>query len=134
MLKLGDKVKWVRHRFPELNKYAALSASGKRSDHRGTSYQYETSDRGCVGRIGEIVGIDETPTTKFEIETGEVAKYKIQFIDHSIRWNGKFLHAFEAELELYEGKLPEEPNLFEKEVVPEVEEKEEEEIALPTLL
>lgn len=89
--RVGDSIKWVKNKFPELNTYKKAVVK-----NNGRFYEYEVKDRGVVGKTGVVIKIDDVPTTEYEINTGEVAKYLIEF--KGGKDDGKQLHAFEDEI------------------------------------
>lgn len=92
-LGVGDVVKIVKHKFPELHpdkpqKKTVFSENIYKKE-KVISYEYILSGLNYIGMEGKIIGVRKDPYTKYEIETGEIQKYEVQLLTKALNWKGR---------------------------------------------
>lgn len=119
ILKVGDIVRIVNHKFPELNpvgivnKIITLSPERLNEVYRkfkkpedadltfakDISFKYQLKGINCLGLTGEIIEIRSVPETEYEIRTGDIAKYVIRFTTNHATWKRKKMTLFPSQVE-----------------------------------
>lgn len=119
VLKIGDTVKIINHKFPELNpkgienKIMILSPERLNEVYRkfkkpedadltfakDISFKYQLKGINCLGLTGEIIEIRSVPETEYEMRTGDIAKYVIRFTTNHVSWRGKKMTLFPSQVE-----------------------------------
>jgi hypothetical protein len=126
VLKIGDTVKIINHKFPEFNPKIPINKTIRIGPEELTrvyrefkkpedadltfvkeiSFKYQLKGVNCLGLVGEINGIRNAPETKYEIETGDVAKYVIRFTTDHPKWKNKKMTLFPSQIELVRESNP----------------------------
>ena len=125
-MKIGDKVKIINHKFPKINPIVpstrtivapdSFKARNNRyidmneviddskkekkinPNEKMDVYTYIVTGISYLYKIGEIVGIRNTPETEYEIETGDIAKYIVEIISDVSGWKGKRVVLFPSQI------------------------------------
>lgn len=119
ILKVGDTIRIMNHKFPELNsrgienKIMTLSPERLNETYRKfkkpeeadlnftkeISFQYQMKGINCLGLIGEIIEIKNVPDTEYEIKTGDIEKYIIKFTTNHSTWKRTKMSLFPSQVE-----------------------------------
>lgn len=119
ILKVGDTIRIVNYKFPELNpkgpenKIMTLSPERLNESYRkfkkpkdadlnftkNISFQYQLKGINCLGLTGEIIKIRSSPETEYEVKTGDIAKYIVRFTTNHASWKGKKMTLFPSQVE-----------------------------------
>jgi hypothetical protein len=118
-MQIGDIVKIVGHKFPELHPKNTLKKVVRKTPEelkmihhkckkpddpemsfsKNSLFEYELKGINCIGMTGEIIEIRTKAETEYEIKTGEVAKYVVKFTTNLASWKGKRMTFFPEEVQ-----------------------------------
>lgn len=108
-LKVGEFVKIINHKFPELHPPGVLSKTVSKTPEemeeiqkeinpekivhfrKGAIFEYKLSGINYIGIEGVIEKIRTIPEVDYEIETGDIAKYVIRMKSNLSNWNNKIV-------------------------------------------
>ncbi len=120
LFKVGDTIKIVSHKFPELNpkktenktmiltpqELSRLYYSKKKPNepdlafYRNYYFGYQVKGLNYIGMKGVIVEIRNKPGCKYEKQTGDIARYVMKITDKVSGWEGSIVSLFPSQVEL----------------------------------
>lgn len=115
-LKIGDFVRIINHKFPELHPPGVMSKTVNKTPEemeeiqkivnpknvihfrKGAIFEYKFSGINYIGMEGTIEKIRDIPETDYEKETGYIAKYVIRLRSNLLNWNNKIVTVYPSQI------------------------------------
>lgn len=115
-LKVGEFVKIVNHKFPELHPPGALSKTVNKTSkemeeiqkevnpksvvhfRKGTVFEYKLIGFNHIGMEGTIIKIRDMPEVEYEKETGDIARYVVRIRSNLSNWNNKIITLYPSQV------------------------------------
>ncbi|HBG68854.1 hypothetical protein A2W67_02595 [Candidatus Nomurabacteria bacterium RIFCSPLOWO2_02_40_28] len=121
-MQIGDIVKIVGHKFPELHPKNTLQKvvmktpeelkmihhkckkpdDPEMSFSKNSLFEYELKGINYIGMTGVIVEIRTQPECEYETETGDIAKYVVKIKSNLSSWNNKIVTLYPSQVQKIE--------------------------------
>jgi len=115
-MQIGDIVKIVGHKFPELHPKNTLQKVVMKMIHhkckkpddpemsfsKNSLFEYELKGINYIGMTGVIVEIRTQPECEYETETGDIAKYVVKIKSNLSSWNNKIVTLYPSQVQKIE--------------------------------
>ncbi len=105
---VGDKVRVIKYKFPELHPEKPIKKVVYDFDvyNRWVPFYYTFQGLHTIGLEGHIIEVRTEPYCQYEIETGEIQKYVVRFTSGGKGWVGKKLTFYPEEVQRIKVRNP----------------------------